>query len=92
MNFHQLRYVIAVDKHRNFARAAEECEIAQSTLSQEIQRLEQEFDVMIFDRTRLPVVPTMKGEDLIRQARIIIEEQEKFVTCSGEGQFSCWRM
>ena len=39
MNFNQLKYIVAVDKHRNFARAADECEIAQSTLSKEIQRL-----------------------------------------------------
>ena len=84
MNFHQLQYVIAVDKQRNFARAAEECDIAQSTLSREIQRLEQELDVMIFDRTRVPVVPTMKGEDLIKQARKILEAQEKFISIAKE--------
>lgn len=71
--------MIAVDKHRNFARAAEDCEVAQSTLSKAIQHLEKEFDIMIFDRSRHPVVPTMKGEDLIKQARIILEDQDKFV-------------
>ncbi|HET8855606.1 MAG TPA: LysR family transcriptional regulator [Salinimicrobium sp.] len=79
MNFHQLKYIVAVESHRNFARAAEYCEIAQSTLSKEIQRLEKEFDVMIFDRSRHPVVPTMKGIDLIGQAKIILEEQERFI-------------
>jgi LysR family hydrogen peroxide-inducible transcriptional activator len=68
MNFNQLEYIISVDRHRNFARAADECKIAQSTLSREIQRLEKEFKVMIFDRSRHPVVPTMKGIDLIKQA------------------------
>lgn len=38
MNFNELEYIIAVDRHRNFARAADECEIAQSTLGKEIQR------------------------------------------------------
>jgi len=79
MNFNQLKYIIAVDKNRSFARAADECEIAQSTLSKEIQRLEKEFGIMIFDRSRLPITPTMKGEDLIKQARIILEEQKQFV-------------
>ena len=79
MNFSQLKYIIAVDKHRNFARAAEECDIAQSTLSKEIQRLEKEFDVMLFDRSRHPVTPTMKGIDLIHQAKIILEEQHSFI-------------
>lgn len=79
MNFNQLRYIVAVDRHRNFARAADECEIAQSTLSKEIQRLEKEFGIMIFDRSRHPVTPTMKGVDLIRQAKRILEEHKQFV-------------
>lgn len=80
MNFQQLKYILSVDKNRNFARAAEECEIAQSTLSREIQRLEQEFDIIIFDRSRHPVVPTMKGADLIEQAKKILNEQQKFIS------------
>lgn len=78
MNFNQLKYIVAIDKHRNFSRAAEECGIAQSTLSREVQRLEQEFDILIFDRSRYPVKPTMKGIDLIRQANEILEGQRKF--------------
>ncbi len=79
MNFHQLKYIVAVDKNRNFARAAEECGVAQSTLSKEIQRLEKQFKILIFDRTRHPVVPTLKGTDLIVQAKLILEEQNKFI-------------
>ena len=78
MNFNQLEYIVAVDSHRNFARAADECGVAQSTLSKEIQRLEKEFKVMIFDRSRRPVVPTMKGVDLLLQAKEILKEQEQF--------------
>lgn len=79
MNFNQLKYIVAVDKNRSFARAADECDIAQSTLSKEIQRLEKEFGVMIFDRSRLPIAPTMKGEDLIKQAKIILEDHRRFI-------------
>lgn len=78
MNFNQLKYIVSVEKHRSFSRAADECEIAQSTLSKEIQRLEKEFGIMIFDRSRFPITPTMKGEDLIRQAKKILEEQKLF--------------
>lgn len=78
MNFNQLKYIVAVDRHRSFNRAADECGVAQSTLSKEIQRLEKEFGIMIFDRSRFPVTPTMKGEDLIRQAQIILEEHRRF--------------
>lgn len=80
MNFQQLKYIVSVDKQRNFSRAAEECGIAQSTLSREIQRLEHEFDVIIFDRTRHPVAPTMKGKDLIEQAKRILKEKENFIS------------
>ncbi|MCO6498543.1 MAG: LysR family transcriptional regulator [Chitinophagaceae bacterium] len=79
MNFNQLRYIVAVDRHRNFSRAADECEVAQSTLSKEIQRLEKEFRIIIFDRSRNPVAPTMKGTDLIRQAKVILEGQKQFI-------------
>lgn len=84
MNFHQLKYIVAVDKFRNFARAAEHCDIAQSTLSKEIQRLEREFDIMIFDRSRHPVVPTMKGADLIGQAQKILGEQGQFIEMANQ--------
>lgn len=84
MNFNQLEYIIAVNKLRNFARAADECEIAQSTLSKEIQRLEKEFKIMIFDRSRHPVVPTMKGIDLIQQAKKILEDHGRFVNIAAE--------
>lgn len=78
MNFNQLKYIVAVERHRSFNRAADECEVAQSTLSKEIQRLEKEFGIIIFDRSRFPITPTMKGADLIHQASIILDEQRSF--------------
>lgn len=84
MNFNQLEYIVSVDRHRNFARAADECEIAQSTLSREIQRLEKEFKIMIFDRSRHPVVPTLKGIDLISQAKKILEEEAHFISIASQ--------
>lgn len=84
MNFSQLRYILSVDRHRSFSRAAEECGVAQSTLSKEIQRLEKEFDIIIFDRSRFPIVPTLKGMDLIFQANRILEEKRKFIQVAEE--------
>jgi len=78
MNFRQLEYIIAVEKHRNFKRASIECDVAQSTLSKEIQRLEKEFDIIIFDRSRTPVVPTLKGIDIIKKAKEIRFQQKEF--------------
>ena len=78
MTFRQLEYIIAVDRHRNFKRAAIDCDVAQSTLSKEIQRLESEFDVIIFDRSRKPVVPTLKGIELIKKAKDLRLQQRQF--------------
>lgn len=79
MNFSQLKYIVAVDKHRNFNRAAHECNVAQSTLSKEIQRLEKEFNIIIFDRSRHPVVPTLKGKDIIKHSVEILKHQKEFI-------------
>ncbi len=74
MNLQQLQYIIAVDDYRNFAKAAEKCFVTQPTLSMMIKKLEVESDVVIFDRTRHPVIPTEIGKQIIKQARVILNE------------------
>lgn len=72
MNIQQLEYIIAVDKYRHFSKAAEASFVTQPTLSMMIQKLEEELDVKIFDRTQLPIVPTEIGKRIIDQARVAI--------------------
>ena len=72
MTLQQMEYIVAVDKYRHFVRAAESCNVTQSTLSSLIQKLETELDVTVFDRTQHPVVPTPIGEEIIAQARVIL--------------------
>ena len=74
MNIQQLEYIIAVDNHRHFARAAEASFVTQPTLSMMIQKLEEELNVKIFDRSQLPVQPTEIGTQIINQARVIISQ------------------
>jgi DNA-binding transcriptional LysR family regulator len=50
LNFRQLRYLVALARHRHFGRAAEECGITQSALSQAVRQIEATFDVPIVDR------------------------------------------
>ena len=50
MNLQQLEYIVALDTHRHFARAAEACGVSQPTLSSLIQKLEEELDAVLFDR------------------------------------------
>jgi LysR family transcriptional regulator, hydrogen peroxide-inducible genes activator len=74
MTITQLEYVLAVEKHRNFVLAADSCCVTQPTLSMQIQKLEDELGVKIFDRSRQPVVTTQIGLEIIQQARISISE------------------
>lgn len=74
MNIQQLEYIIAVDNHRHFAKAAEASFVTQPTLSMMIQKLEDELGVKIFDRSQLPVQPTQIGTQIINQARVIISQ------------------
>ena len=72
MTLQQMEYIVAVDKYRHFVRAAEACGVTQSTLSSMIQKLETELDMQIFDRNSHPVRPTAQGENVIRQAQVIL--------------------
>ena len=74
MTLTQLEYIVALDSHRHFVLASEKCFITQPTLSMQIQKLEEELGVRIFDRTRQPVIPTEIGVGIIAQARIILRE------------------
>lgn len=74
MNLQQLEYIIAVDDHRHFAKAAEKSFVTQPTLSIMVQKLEEELGVKIFDRSKQPVTPTKEGEEIILRARQITAE------------------
>lgn len=74
MNIQQLEYIIAVDTYRHFSKAAEASFVTQPTLSMMIQKLEEELDVKIFDRSQLPVQPTEIGKRIIDQARVAVAQ------------------
>ncbi len=76
MTFTQLEYVIAVDTYRHFAKAAAACFITQPTLSMQLQKLEQELGIKIFDRSKQPVVATPAGMEVIAHAKKIMEERD----------------
>lgn len=74
MTLTQLEYIIAVDDHRHFASAAAHCFVTQPTLSMQIQKLEEELDMKLFDRSRQPVEPTPIGKVVLQHARRIMSE------------------
>ena len=78
MTLQQLEYIVAVEKYRHFAKAAESCHVTQSTLSMMIQKLEQELEINIFDRKTQPVEPTPIGVTLLAQAKVILYNAKQF--------------
>ncbi|MFN4314552.1 MAG: LysR substrate-binding domain-containing protein [Chitinophagaceae bacterium] len=79
MTLVQLEYIIAVDTWRHFATAAENCFVTQPTLSMQIQKLEDEIGLKLFDRSKQPVVPTEAGRAIIEQARKILHERNRLL-------------
>jgi len=77
MTLAQLSYIVAVDNFRNFVLAANNCFVTQPTLSMQIQKLEEELGVIIFNRSKQPVTPTEIGARIIRQAKIILLESDR---------------
>ena len=77
MTLQQLKYIVAINTHRSFAKAANECEISQPTLSAMLVKLEEELDVKIFDRTNKKVIATTIGQRIIRQAEKTLVEALK---------------
>lgn len=77
MNLQQLRYIIALDRFRNFAKAAEACRVSQPTLSAMLVKLEEELDVRLFERSNKSVVPTTVGAKIVRQAQRALMETER---------------
>ncbi len=74
MTLQQLEYIIALDNHRHFVKAAESCYVTQPTLTMLIQKLEAEIGVKIFDRNSKPLQPTPVGEQILSKARQILRE------------------
>jgi len=69
MNLQQLEYIIALDKTQNFSKAAESCYVTQATLSTMIKRLEEELEVVLFDRKSNPIITTDCGKEIVEMAQ-----------------------
>jgi len=86
MTLTQLRYVVAVDRHRHFTRAADACGVSQPTLSMQIRKLEKELEVEIFHRGAGRVRPTDVGRQVVEQARTVLEEADQLKVLAGVGE------
>ncbi|MDC8003525.1 hydrogen peroxide-inducible genes activator [Aureisphaera galaxeae] len=77
MTITQLKYVLAVAEHKNFTKAAQKTFVTQPTLSMQIQKLEEELDILIFDRSKKPIELTAVGQKIVSQAKSIVNEAER---------------
>ena len=77
MTITQLNYVLAVAEHLNFTIAAEKCFVTQPTLSMQIQKLEEELEIRIFDRNKKPIQLTEVGKKIVEQAKSIVNEADR---------------
>lgn len=77
MTITQLKYVLAVAEHKNFTLAAEKCFVTQPTLSMQIQKIEDELNIQIFDRTKKPIQLTDIGQKIVTQAKNIVNEADR---------------
>jgi LysR family hydrogen peroxide-inducible transcriptional activator len=77
MTITQLQYVLAVAEHKNFTLAADKCFVTQPTLSMQIQKIEEELNILIFDRSKKPIQLTAIGQKIVEQAKNIVNEAGK---------------
>lgn len=77
MTIQQLKYIVALDEERHFARAAELCMVSQPGLTTQLKNVEEEIGIKIFDRTKVPLTPTVLGIEIIRRAKKILKEVEE---------------
>ena len=77
MTITQLEYVVAVATYKSFVAAADKCFVTQPTLSMQIQKLEEELGIKLFDRNKHPIAITELGEEIVEQAKVVLAECER---------------
>ena len=82
----QLKYIVELDNQRHFVAAAEKSFVTQPTLSMQIKKLEEQLGVKIFDRSKHPLEPTGIGKEIIKQARVVLAENERIFAIVDEFQ------
>lgn len=81
----QLEYIVAVAAQGHFGRAARACHVSQPALSAQIRKFEEELGVEIFDRGQKPILATHAGQEVIRQAKVVLREHRKLTAIADLG-------
>ncbi len=82
MNIHQLEYILAVDQFKSFSKAADYCHVTQATLSAMVKKLEEELDIVIFDRKASPISATENGREILGQALQVVAHADALLDSS----------
>lgn len=82
MTITQLEYIVALAEHQNFSKAADFCCVSQPSLSMQIQKLEEELNVVIFNRKAKPICPSPQGEEILQTARRILVDSKSILSLS----------
>ena len=72
MNIQQLEYILAVDQFKSFSKAADYCHVTQATLSAMVKKLEEQLDIVIFDRKANPIATTENGREILIHAQQVV--------------------
>ena len=86
MTLTELRYLVALSEAGHFRKAADACNVSQPTLSIAIKKLEEELGIALFERARHKVSPTPTGEQVIAQARTVLQEANNLVSLAEQGK------
>jgi LysR family hydrogen peroxide-inducible transcriptional activator len=86
MTLTELRYIVAVARHRHFGKAAEACFVSQPTLSVGVRKLEEELGVRLFERTRSEVLVTPVGAEIVAQAEAVLRAADGIREIAGNAR------
>jgi LysR family hydrogen peroxide-inducible transcriptional activator len=82
MNIQQLEYILAVDQFKSFSKAADYCHVTQATLSAMVKKLEEQLDIVIFDRKAKPIATTENGREILIQAQQVVAHAQALLDSS----------
>jgi LysR family hydrogen peroxide-inducible transcriptional activator len=82
VNIQQLEYILAVDQFKSFSKAADYCHVTQATLSAMVKKLEEQLDIVIFDRKASPIATTENGREILIQARQVVAHANALLSSS----------
>lgn len=82
MTITQLEYILALADLQSFSKAADFCCVSQPSLSMQVQKLEDELNMTLFNRKAKPLQPTLEARDILSKARAILNESNSILSLS----------